>query len=412
MTNLRDYATVTAAYWAFTLTDGALRMLVLLHFHRLGFTPLDLALLFLLYEAMGVVTNTVGGWIGARFGLRITLFSGLAIQIAALLLLSLTDPAWTLTLSVAYVMAAQALSGVAKDLTKMSSKSAVKSVVAAGDQGGLFKWVAILTGSKNALKGVGFLLGGVLLQELGFEAALWAMAGMLALVLLGVIGVVKSDLGRAKAAIKARELFSKTREINLLSAARIFLFASRDVWFVVGVPIFLYDQLGWSFDQVGGFMALWVIGYGGIQAAAPRLLRGRATGADAALFWGIALMIPPAIIAIGLSPELLESLGLTLPADGDSILLVGGLLVFGVVFALNSSVHSYLILAYSDADKVALNVGFYYTANAIGRLGGTLLSGVLYQIAGLPGALWASAGLMALAVAFTLPLSRRRTVLP
>lgn len=411
MTNLRDYAAVTAAYWAFTLTDGALRMLVLLHFHRLGFTPLDLALLFLLYEAMGVVTNTVGGWIGARFGLRITLFAGLAIQIVALMLLSLTDPAWTLTLSVAYVMAAQALSGIAKDLTKMSSKSAVKSVVAAGDQGGLFKWVAVLTGSKNALKGVGFLLGGVLLQGLGFEIALWSMAGMLAVVLLGAVGVVKSDLGRAKTAIRTRELFSKTREINLLSAARIFLFASRDVWFVVGVPIFLYDRLGWSFDQVGGFMALWVIGYGCIQAAAPRLLRGRATGADAALLWGTALLIPPTVIAAGLSPALLGPLGLSLPAGGDAVLLIGGLLVFGVVFALNSSVHSYLILAYSDSDKVALNVGFYYTANAIGRLGGTLLSGVLYQMAGLPGALWASAGLVALAVAFTLPLSRRKAAL-
>ena len=409
MTNLRDYAAVTAAYWAFTLTDGALRMLVLLHFHRLGFTPLDLALLFLLYEAMGVATNLVGGWIGARFGLRITLFSGLAIQIVALMLLSLTNPAWTLTLSVAYVMAAQALSGIAKDLTKMSSKSAVKSVVAAGDQGGLFKWVAVLTGSKNALKGVGFLLGGVLLQGLGFELALWSMAGMLAVVLLGAVGIVKSDLGRAKTAIRTRELFSKTREINLLSAARIFLFASRDVWFVVGVPIFLYDRLGWSFDQVGGFMALWVIGYGCIQAAAPRLLRGRATGAGAALFWGAILLIPPTVIAAGLSPALLDPLGLSLPAGGDAVLLIGGLLVFGVVFALNSSVHSYLILAYSDSDKVALNVGFYYTANAIGRLGGTLLSGVVYQMAGLPGALWASAGLVALAVAFTLPLSRRKT---
>ncbi len=408
MTHLRDYASVTAAYWAFTLTDGALRMLVLLHFHRLGYSPIDIAVLFLLYEAMGVVTNFLGGWIGARYGLRITLFTGLAVQIAALLMLSMTDPAWTIALSVGYVMVAQALSGVAKDLTKMSSKSAVKLVVGAGDRGGLFKWVAILTGSKNALKGVGFLLGGVLLEYLGFEPALWSMAGALALVLVAALALVRADLGRAKGRITGRDLFSKTREINLLAAARIFLFASRDVWFVVAVPIFLYDQLGWGFDQVGAFMAAWVIGYGMVQAAAPRLLGRNAAerGAGAAKLWGAVLMVIPAGIAVGLSPEamgwLAEASGAPLPAAFQPVLLIGGLLVFGLVFALNSSVHSYLIVAYSDADKIALNVGFYYMANAVGRFAGTLLSGLLYQFAGLAGALWASAGLLALTVAITL----------
>ena len=406
MTHLRDYAAVTAAYWAFTLTDGALRMLVLLHFHRLGYSPLDLAVLFLLYEAMGIVTNFLGGWLGARFGLRITLFAGLAVQVGALWMLSLTDPAWTVALSVAYVMVAQALSGIAKDLTKMSSKSAVKLVVDAGDHGGLFKWVAVLTGSKNALKGIGFLLGGVLLQYLGFQWALWSMAGALALVLVGAVALVRADLGRAKAKIKGRDLFSKTREINLLSAARIFLFASRDVWFVVGVPIFLYDQLGWSFDQVGGFMAAWVVGYGIVQASAPKLLGRRAAerGAGAAKLWGAVLMVIPALIALGLMP------GALIPEGYAPMLLIGGLLLFGVVFALNSSVHSYLIVAYSDADKVALNVGFYYMANAVGRFGGTLLSGLLYQFAGIGGTLWASSALLALTVVITLFLGS--TVVP
>lgn len=408
MTSIRDYATVTAAYWAFTLTDGALRMLVLLHFHRLGYAPLDIAILFLLYEAMGVVTNFLGGWLGARFGLRITLFAGLAVQVLALAMLSATDPAWTAALSVAYVMLAQALSGIAKDLTKMSSKSAVKLVVDAGDQGGLFKWVAILTGSKNALKGVGFMLGGVLLQNFGFQGALWSMAGALAMVLVAALVLVRADLGRAKARIGARDLFSKTREINLLSAARIFLFASRDVWFVVALPIFLYDRLGWSFDEVGGFMAAWVIGYGVVQAAAPRLLGRSAAerGAAAAKFWGVVLMVLPAAIAVGLSPQftgwLEATTGTVLPAGYAPTVLIGGLLVFGVVFALNSSVHSYLIVAYSDADRIALNVGFYYMANAVGRFGGTLLSGLLYQFAGLAGTLWASAGLLALTVIITL----------
>jgi MFS family permease len=400
MTHVKDYATVTAAYWAFTLTDGALRMLVLLHFHRLGYAPLDIAMLFLLYEAMGVVTNFLGGWLGARFGLRLTLFAGLAVQVGALAMLSLTDPAWVAALSVAYVMLAQALSGIAKDLTKMSSKSAVKLVVDAGDQGGLFKWVAMLTGSKNALKGIGFLLGGVLLQVLGFEWALWSMAAALAAVLVVAFALVRADLGRAKAKITRRDLFAKTREINLLSAARIFLFASRDVWFVVAVPIFLYDRLGWSFGEVGAFMAAWVIGYGMVQAAAPSLLgRGAAArGAGAAKLWGAVLMLIPASIAVGLAP------GVALPSGVAPVLLIGGLMVFGVVFALNSSVHSYLIVAYSDADKIALNVGFYYMANAVGRFGGTLLSGLLYQLAGLAGTLWASAGLLAVTVAITLAL--------
>ena len=415
MTSLRDYATVTAAYWAFTLTDGALRMLVLLHFHRLGYAPLDIAVLFLLYEAMGVVTNFLGGWLGARFGLRITLFAGLAVQVAALVMLSLTDPAWTAALSVAYVMLAQALSGIAKDLTKMSSKSAVKLVVDAVDQGGLFKWVAVLTGSKNALKGIGFLLGGVLLEHLGFEWALWSMAGALALVLAAALALVRADLGRVKGKIRTRDLFSKTREINLLSAARIFLFASRDVWFVVGVPIFLYDRLAWSFDEVGAFMAAWVVGYGSVQAIAPRLLgRGAAErGPGLAKLWGAALMLLPAAIAVGLSPQfagwLASAIGTALPGAYPTVVLVGGLLAFGLVFALNSSVHSYLIVAYSDADKVALNVGFYYMANAVGRFGGTLLSGLLYQLSGLTGTLWASAGLLALALCITLFL---RSTLP
>jgi len=402
--DVRNYAAVTAAYWAFTLTDGALRMLVLLHFHRLGFTPIDLAFLFLLYEAMGILTNFFGGWIGARFGLRLTLFAGLAVQVVALVALSAVQPAWTLVLSVGYVMAAQALSGVAKDLTKMSSKSAIKVVVKESEGHGLlFRWVALLTGSKNALKGVGFFLGGGLLAWVGFQWALWGMAGMLAVVLGVLLLTLKTDLGKAKQGVTRGDLFSKTREINWLSAARIFLFASRDVWFVVGVPIFLYDQLGWSFDQVGAFMAVWVIGYGIVQAAVPRFLRGTtdaATGAVAAKTWGAVLAVLPAGLAVGM--------GFAPSAE----LLIGGLLVFGVVFAINSAVHSWLIVAYSDADKVALNVGFYYMANAIGRLGGTLASGVVYQLAGLTATLWTSAALVAVAVAFTVPLAAPRAEAP
>jgi len=413
VTDLRNYASVTAAYWAFTLTDGALRMLVLLHFHRMGFSPLDLAFLFLLYEAAGIVTNFLGGWLGARHGLRLTLVAGLALQVFALLLLSAVSPGWTIALSVAYVMAAQALSGVAKDLVKMSSKSTVRVAVGDGNQGLLFRWVALLTGSKNALKGVGFLLGGILLQWLGYREGLWAMAAALAVATVITLFLVRGDLGRATQKIVRRELFSKSREINYLSAARIFLFASRDVWFVVALPVFLYSSFGWTFDQVGAFMAAWIVGYGIVQASVPAFLRKTrtaGTAAAAARNWGLVLSLLPAAIAVAVLPTEPDFAGLWPQlASFAPLALMGGLLLFGVVFAVNSALHSYLIVAYSDADKVALNVGFYYAANAAGRLIGTLLSGLMYQYFGIAACLATSAVLVLVAVVFVVPLAPGQT---
>lgn len=399
--DLRNYALVTASYWGFTLTDGALRMLVLLHFHRLGYTPVNLAFLFLLYEFFGILTNLFGGWIGSRLGLRVTLFAGLAIQVAALVMLSFVNTEWVAWVSVAYVMTAQALSGIAKDLTKMSSKSAIKLLVPEGNDSALFKWVAILTGSKNALKGLGFLIGGVLLTWLGFAGALWAMAAALGLVLVGSMLSLKQDMGKSKAKVKFKQLFSKSREINMLSLARFFLFGSRDVWFVVGLPIFLYDILGWSFSGVGGFMAAWVIGYGFIQAIAPKLLKRNADVpaiVKGAQVWGFLLALVSGAIALALQFNFYPM-----------IAVLGGLALFALVFAVNSAVHSYLILAYTDSDKVALNVGFYYMANACGRLVGTLLSGVMYLVAGLPGCLWISTAFVLAAAGLTLllPVSNR-----
>lgn len=395
--DVKSYACVTAAYWAFTLTDGALRMLVLLHFHRLGFSPLDLAVLFLLYEAMGIVTNLVGGWLAGRYGLKLTLYAGLALQIAALVMLSAVRPDWTMAVSVGYVMAAQALSGIAKDLTKMSSKSAVKLIAG---EGSLFRWVAMLTGSKNALKGLGFFVGGVLLETLGFVPALWAMAAALAVVLAASVGYLRGDLGKARSKVKVAELFSRTPAINILSAARLFLFGARDVWFVVALPLFLTTTLGWGFTQVGGFLAAWVIGYGVVQAAAPSVLRrttDAATGARAAQVFGFLLAAVPALMALALGG-----------GGNETAVVIGGLALFGVLFAVNSSVHSYLVLAYADADKVAMTVGFYYMSNAAGRLLGTLLSGLVYQAAGLPGSLWSSAAMVTAAAVIALLLPRRR----
>lgn len=375
---LRNYTSVTAAYWVFTLTDGALRMLVVLYFHQLGYSPLQVASLFLFYEFFGVVTNLFGGWLGARLGLNATLFGGLALQVVALGMLAV-DPAW---LSVAYVMLAQALSGIAKDLTKMSSKSTVKLI--AGDEGSkdstLFKWVAVLTGSKNALKGVGFFLGAALLSLIGFRASVLAMAAAIALALVGARLFLSGDLGKAKAKVKFTQIFSKTPAVNILSAARFFLFGARDVWFVVALPVFLAAELGWDFWQVGGFLAAWVIGYGFVQAATPRILQGGGEpDGKTALRLAFGLAVIPAGIALALAAGV-----------EPVVAIVLGLIAFAVVFAVNSAVHSFLILAYTDSDKVALNVGFYYMANAGGRLVGTVLSGLIFQIYGLAGCLWVS----------------------
>jgi len=386
---VRDYALVTAGYWAFTLTDGALRMLVLLHFHELGYSPVALAFLFVLYEAMGIVTNLLGGWVGSRTGLNKTLTGGLALQIVALLALTLQSPSWAEWASVAYVMGVQALSGVAKDLTKMSSKSAVKLVP--GD-GSLFRLVAILTGSKNALKGVGFFIGAALLSWLGYDEALLTMAAVLTTVLVTILALLRTEIGKAKRKAPLRSILAKSTAINRLSAARLFLFGSRDIWFVVALPIFLTEQLGWSFEGIGAFLAAWVIGYGGVQSIAPRVI-----GHDyvrAAHVWSLGLAGIAATIAIFVQADLAVTLA-----------VVGGLIAFGIVFAVNSSLHSFLILAYSQSDDdVAMDVGFYYSANAAGRLVGTLLSGVLYLWSGLEGALWGSAAFLVITFVLTLRL--------
>jgi predicted MFS family arabinose efflux permease len=377
--NLRNYILVTAGYWVFTITDGALRMLVLLHFNELGYSPVAIAFLFLAYEFMGILTNLLGGWVGSRRGLNRTLVAGLGLQIIALGALSFESPTWQKWLSVSFVMAMQALSGVAKDLTKMSSKSAVKTV--AGD-GSLFRMVAILTGSKNALKGVGFFVGAALLSGIGYDGALWSMAGALAITVIALIIFLNEDIGKSKKKAPLRSVLSKSSAINRLSAARFFLFGSRDIWFVVALPVFLSDELGWSERGVGGFLALWVIGYGVVQSTAPKMLaRGgrRIDEVGAAQRWALILGLVSATIALLVAFDIAVNWA-----------IVGGLIVFGIAFAMNSSLHSYLVLAFSDDDSVALDVGFYYSANAAGRFVGTLLSGLLYLWGDLAAALWGS----------------------
>jgi len=382
------YATVTAAYWAFMLTDGALRMLVLLHFHTLGFSPVQLAYLFVLYEVAGVVTNLSAGWIAARFGLTSTLYAGLTLQVVALLALAQLDPAWGLAASVAFVMAVQGVSGVAKDLAKMSSKSAVK-LLAPKDGAGLFRWVALLTGSKNAVKGAGFLLGAGLLALFGFVPSILSMAAILFAILIGVLIGMPKGLPAGRKDAKFSEVFSKNRNINWLSFARMFLFGARDVWFVVGIPIYFYAVLSdgseagnrAAFFLIGTFMAVWTILYGVVQGAAPRLLRAASRSPGELLgqarFWVGLLIVVPAALAVSVYSADAPSATLT-------ALVILGLMVFGGIFAVNSSLHSYLILAFTDERRVTMDVGFYYMANAAGRLVGTLLSGLSYQVGGLP----------------------------
>ncbi len=387
---MRNYAIVTAAYWGFTLTDGALRMLVLFTFFKLGYSPFTLAFLFLLYEAAGILANMIGGWLATRHGVKRMLIVGLSTQIIGFIILSAMNPGWEAALLVAWVVVAQGICGVAKDLTKTASKSAIKltEAEAKGDgEGRLFKWVAWFTGSKNAMKGAGFFLGGVLLEAFGFSPSLWLMAGALAIVLLGVIFSLPALKGKAKASKTVRELFGKSRAVNLLALARIGLFGARDVWFVVGVPVFLYAQ-GWTFPMVGAFLAIWTIGYGLIQASAPAIVSrspdGLSREVPAAQLWSLGLMLIPFALALALS------IG---PPRPDLILVVG-LCLFGAAFAVNSSVHSYLILAYAGSEKAAEDVGFYYAANAAGRFSGTLLSGILYQFGGIQACLIGSGAML------------------
>ncbi len=374
MNAVKQYGLVTANYWAFTLTDGALRMLVLLFFHQLGYSPLQIAMLFLFYEFFGIVTNLIGGWLGAKLGLNVTMNIGLSIQILALLMLTVPTE-W---LGVVYVMLAQALSGIAKDLNKMSAKSAIKSL-ASNEDGTLYKWVALLTGSKNALKGVGFFLGALLLELVGFSNAMFMMAAMLAIALTVSLIYLDGGLGKAKQKSKFSEMFSKSVAINWLSAARFFLFGARDVWFVVALPIYLQAVLGWSHMEVGGFIALWIIGYGFIQAGTPKLMRlftGKQSTGNGNPTPKTAMQLATALALVPLF------MAFQLEVAPQTIIIVG-LALFALLFALNSAVHSYLIVAAASHDGTSKDVGFYYMANAGGRLAGTVLSGYIYQIAGM-----------------------------
>jgi len=408
MIKMPAYIAVTAAYWAFMLTDGALRMLVLLHFHTLGFSPVQLAYLFVFYEIAGIVTNLCAGWIASRFGLASTLYGGLALQIAALLAFTQLDPDWGVAASVFFAMGVQGLSGVAKDLTKMSAKSAVKHLAPEnGDS--LFKWVAVLTGSKNAIKGLGFLLGAALLAIWGFYASVLGMAAVLFVILVAVLLGMPPGLPGGIKGTKFNEVFSTSPQVNWLSFARVFLFGARDVWFVVGIPVYFYAVLSdgsevgnrTAFFTIGSFMAAWTILYGFVQGIAPKILgaQGTETYTRLASLWVALLVGIPAVLAVAIY-------AMPSPTPALTVALIAGLLLFGGVFAVNSSLHSFLILAFTTGQRVTMDVGFYYMANASGRLLGTVLSGLAYQLGGVAGCLLAASLLLVFSWLGTLRLNR------
>lgn len=394
----RRVISFTIPYLGFELTDGAIRMMVVLHFHALGFNPFQIASLFLLYEIAGIVTNFIGGWLGSTFGLEKILIAGLIIQVVAMAMMTAGDT----HLSVFYVMVTQGLSGTAKDLVKVGSKTSLKFVIPEGSDGALFKWVSIITGSKNALKGVGFLVGGLMMSSLGMQVSMGIMSACLAVATFLLIPTMPKGLGRATKKVKIKSLFSKTPAINILSAARFFLFGSRDVWFVIGLPVFLQEVAGWSYTGVAAFLALWVVGYGVAQSVVSRFFDGddlaQTMGHTSVALWTANLMFFPIGIVVAM----------TVGIDPTFVIVVG-LLGYGVFFAVNSIIHSYLVLLYSDRKKAAADVGFYYMANAGGRLVGTLMSGWAYQTHGLVGCLVWSAGALATASLISLllpPLAR------
>ena len=243
-------------------------------------------------------------------------------------------------------------------------------------------------GSKNAVKGLGFLIGALLLGRYGFEMAVIGMALVLSVVLAAVLIFMPSGLPRGMKGAKFTEVWSKDRRINQLSAARLFLFGARDVWFVVGIPVYFYAVLSdgsgagdrAAFFAIGSFMAVWIMLYGAVQACAPMIVRAKgrplAEIMTRACRWVAALTMVPAALSM-----------LVAFAQGHpswlTFALVAGLLIFGFVFAVNSALHSYLILALTGPERVTFDVGFYYMANAAGRLCGTVLSGLSYQLGGL-----------------------------
>ena len=385
MFHVRNMYMSSIAYVVFTLTDGGARTIVLLHAHQLGFNAIEIALMFALYELMGVATNLAGGFFGSQHGLRFTVMLSLVLQLVGFTALACTGTVFgelkDATDSVRFeafwwIASCQALNGIAKDLMKLAGKSTPKLVTGPNENSKLFKLVAYLTGMKNSMKGLGYFVGGLLLAGTGYVGALAIMGGFIAILAPFSWIYLDSDLGIAKKRPKCSQVFNKNRNVNILSGARFFLFGSRDIWFEVAAPLFLAAApLDWSDGSVGGFMAGYTIIYGQFQALTATAfktekLKRNPNNRDVVILAMICAVLPAALG--GLLYVIRDHITAT------QVVLIMGVALYAIVFAANSSVHSFMIVLYSNRDKVAMDLGFYYMANAGGRLVGTVASGFVF----------------------------------
>lgn len=446
------YASVYA-FNLFTITDGAIRIIVLLYANQIGLSPLDIAVLFTLYELMGVVTNLFGGVFASRFGLKASMFLSLFLQLLGLVLVVLVEPifgdlehlamklpsnltclASTRTVIeegnmgkraevIVYITFCQALSGVAKDFMKISCKTIPKLVTKkdADEESSLFKLYSIVTGLKNSFKGFGFIFGALLTNFLGFEIAVYVLVGIVVVIVPAVVWGIDKDAGKAREFPGFNlKIFKKPWNINVLSLARFFLFGSRDVWFEVAAPLFFRNIIGWTEFEVGLFIGGYVIVYGYFQTATAKIYKAKNKDAKKTSWrpsclrgvppvqhiggWAVACAAEILLLGIVLHFLYQEYIGQECAAQyGAAIagVLIVGFYAFGVIFAVNSAIHSYFIGLFSGGDKASMDIGFYYMANAMGRLVGTILSGYVYEVTrdefGLSICLWVSSLFMALA---------------
>lgn len=362
-------------------------MIVLLHAYQLGFSAWLTAIMFSLYELAGVVTNLAAGLAGSRWGIKATLVTGLVVQLVGIGLLYGFRDAWGAPgqqwKGLVYITLAQALCGVAKDLVKLGGKTVTKLVTPDEKQSALFKLVSWITGFKNSMKGIGYFIGAASLT-VNVQFALGLLLFLILLALPAALFGLRRDLGRTRSAnVTLRQVLSPSSNVMRLSVARAFLFGSRDLWFEVPLPFFLRDKLqgiGWARPATGAALALFIIVYGQVQSWTPQLvlqpLRQAPANKLVQVLWNAMLTVVPACLAAAL----LGSHIFTGHQHGASVaVLMCGLAAFCVIFAINSSIHSYLILRYSEGDSVAKSVGIYYASNAVGRFVGTLVSGAIYE---------------------------------
>jgi len=412
----------------FTITDGAIRSIILLYANKLGFNAILIAVMFSMYELAGVFTNLFGGVIATRYGLKFTLLCSLVCQVVGLGLLLTIEPIFgdleTMTNkggATAFITFCQALSGIAKDLMKLSCKSMPKLVSKPGDDDKLFVLVAWVTGLKNSFKGFGSIVGAILINFTSLVTSVCVLLGIIGLIVPAPILYMDKFLGmNKKNAVFNLKVLQKGRDVNVLSLARFFLFGARDIWYEIAAPLFLSQALLWSDWTVGLFLGGYTIVYGFFQTSVSKLFKKSSKenlSSLAKVFNGLPPVSQVKNWAYGTAAQLVVWSCILYPlyrhlintgnSDGAlwgiNIVFVFGVLCFAILFAVNSAVHSYFIVRYAGKDKLAMDMGFYYMANAGGRLVGTLLSGVIYYYTekqfGLSVPLW-SAGATMIAAGF------------